>query len=41
MFTNDKTEEADAIINECITSYEEGVNDALEWFLYTIIGREV
>lgn len=56
MITNDKTEEADAIINECIkcinngcidnfASYEEGVKDALEWFLYDcdkpIIGREV
>ena len=45
MITNDKTKEADAMINECIkcinegrtdnfASYEEGVKDALEWLFY-------
>ena len=45
MITNDKTKEAEALIEECIncinegrtdnfSSYEEGVKDTLEWLLY-------
>ena len=45
MITNDKTKEAEALIEECVNcinegrtdsfaSYEEGVKDTLEWLLY-------